>query len=303
MSVLIEENHDFDYVVVLGDLVGHNDWEVTEQEKADNNQFVLDQIRATFWSGKDKDTRDASSPVILPVVGNHEGSPLNYENYDDPDDFIHKKIYKAFEPIIDSQKISDLVKKAFYVHRDEARNIKFISLDSNINSLFNMHCTLNPANPLNILTNLMDTLYESEKRGEAVVMLTHISLADYTSQTVLVRFLNLIIERFQDTLKTSLTAHSHKDQLKFFKDQKGENIMVEYFSPSLTTYTDRNPEYRVYHFSGSGEVKDYDQYKFNLDVMNIFADQGNLVFDYDHSYSLLSEYEVTVESHWGKIRI
>lgn len=288
-------------MVILGDLIGHNDWEITEQEKAENNQFILDQVRQTFWEGKDLHSRDQSTPVILPVVGNHEGSPLNYENYDDPDDFIYKQIFKAFEPMIGSENIENLVKKAFYIHRDTERNIKFISLDSNINSLFNMHCSKSPVNPLNILKNLMETLYDSEQKGESVVLLTHISLADYTSQTVLAKFLKLIVERFQDTLKTSLTAHSHNDQFKFFKDQQGNNVMVEYFSPSLTTYTNRNPQYRVYQFSGSGEVQNYDQYKFNLDVMNVFARQGNFVFEFEHSYSLLNEYQIEIEAHWGKL--
>ena len=155
-----------------------------------------------------------------------------------------------------------------------------------------MHCSISPQNPLKILNNLLDTLYESEQQSQKVVILTHIPLSDYTAQTVLVRFLRLVLERFKDTITTSLSAHTHNDEFTFYKDSQGKNYLLEFISPSLTTYTDKNPGYRVYNFSNRGEVLDYQQYNFNIDVYNIFASQGNFTFEFDLSYSFLEEYEL-----------
>jgi sphingomyelin phosphodiesterase len=288
-----------DYVAILGDLISHNDWEISEDDKIKNNQFIMDQIRETFWDGKDFETRDPSLPNIIPVVGNHEGIPVNYENYDDPNGFMHSKIFKGFDKLIPQDKIDKLTSQAFYTYMDTERKIKFISLDSNINSLFNMHASISPTNPLNILKNLAKNIYDSEVNGEKVVILTHIALGDYTAQTVFVKFFRVLLERFKDTITTSLAAHTHKDQFKFYKNDVGENFMIEYISPSLTTYADLNPGYRIYKFSGDGEVLDYDQYRFNIDVMNILAQQGNYTFNFDLSYSLLDAYEMQANTRFG----
>ena len=289
-----------DYVVILGDLMSHNDWELNADKKNEINQFVLDNFRETFWEGKDYKTRDPSTPHIIPLAGNHEGLPENYENYDDPNDFIHKTIFKGFDKIISQDKIDSIVSKAFYTYTDPKRNVKFVVLDSNINYQFNMHASGSPVNPLRIMNNLADTLFESEKKGERVVFLTHISLADYTAQTVFVKFLRVLLQRFRDTISTSLAAPTHKDQFKFYKDEDDQNFLVEFISPSLTTYSGINPQYRVYTFSGNGEVKDYDQFKLNIDVMNMLATQDNFVFEFDLSYSLKRDYEIQAGLQWGR---
>ena len=281
----------------MGDLISHNDWELTEDSKIKNNKFVLDAFKNTFWGEKSRSETDL---IILPIIGNHEGNPMNYENYDDPNGFIHTKIMPAYEPFIGLERVSNLVTKGFYTFVDESRNLKFVSLDGNLNSLFNHHASLDPTNPLNILINLSEDLYESEKNGQKVVILTHIPLADSTSQTTFVKYLRLLLQRFKDTIACSLSAHTHNDQVKFYKDKDGSNMFLEYTSPSLTTYSTINPSYREYLMAANGEIKNYSQYTMNIDVMNLYAEQKDFRFWFDLSYNFSDEYDIQTENFWSK---
>lgn len=289
-----------DYVLILGDLISHDDWELSEDLKAENNQFVLDSLRKTFWGNKDYYSRDGKGPAILPVVGNHEGHPVDFDDFDNPDGFLKKKILGAYEPLIGKERVAKVATDGFYVYRDLQRNLKFISINSNVNSLYNSHAVLHPENPMNILNKLSHSLYESEKIGEKVILLTHIPFADNSSQTVFARFVKALFTRFKDIISCTLAAHTHNDQMKFYKDETGQNTMIEFISPSLTTFSNRNPSYRIYKFSNSGEFMDYTQYRFNIDVMNVHALQGNLKFTFDRVYSLVEEYDIQSSDFWSK---
>ena len=286
-------------MLLLGDLVSHDDWDLSEDLKAENNEYVIGQIREKFWGDKDFKTRNGQGPVILPVVGNHEGHPVNRFDYGDPDNFLKTRILSAYEILIGEDKTRQISEKGFYTYNDEQRNIKFISINSNVNSLFNSYSSLYPSNPMNILNNLAESLYESEQKGERVILMTHIPFADDSSQTVFTRFIKILFNRFNKIISCSLAAHTHNDQLKFYKDTDRENVIMEYISPSLTTYTNRNPQYRIYTFSSSGEFKDYSQYKFNIEIMNAYALQGDFRFAYDLSYTFVNEYQITTSDFWS----
>ena len=260
----------------------------------------MDNLRKAFWGTEDFYTRDGKGPTILPVVGNHEGHPVNFDDYDDPDGFMKKRILAGYESLIGKDRVRDVAGDGFYVHRDTQRNLKFISVNSNVNSLYNSHASLKPANPMRILNKLSESLYESEQKGEKVILLTHIPFADDSSQTVFARFIKVLFGRFRHIISCSLAAHTHTDQMKFYKDDQGQNTMVEFISPSLTTYNDINPSYRIYQFSDSGGFMDYTQYRFNIDVMNVYALEGDLRFYFDRVYSLLDEYQIQTTNHWSK---
>ena len=296
----IREKQSVDYVFSLGDLISHDDWLLSEDLKAENNQYVLDKMREHFWDGKTLDSKDLDMPFILPVVGNHEGHPLDYDNYDDPDSFFKKRIFPAFESLIGKERVKDLSDKGFYTFKDEKRNIRFLSINSNVNNLYNSHAVASPTNPLHILNNIAQTLYESENNKEKVIILTHIPIADDSSQTVFARFFKILMERFKDTLSCSLSAHTHNDQLKFYRGEDKKHMMMEFISPSLTTFGGINPSFRVYEFSGVGEFRNYVQFRFNIDVMNIYAEQGDFRFDFEQNYSFVEEYQIETQGFWSK---
>jgi hypothetical protein len=287
-------------VLTLGDLISHDDWLLSEDIKAANNQYVIDQLREHFWDGETIDTKSPDSPVILPVVGNHEGHPVDYDNYDDPNGFMKTRIFKGFESVIGVQKVKDLSTKGFYTFKDPNRKIKFLSINSNVNNLFNSYSSASPSDPMHILNEIAHSLYESENKGERVIILTHIPLIDDSSLTVFSRYFKLLLNRFHSIISCSLAAHTHNDQLRFYQNENQENIMMEFISPSLTTYEGLNPGFRVYQFAGSGEFRDYVQFKFNIDVMNMYARQGDFRFEYQQSYGFVDEYSIQTKDFWSR---
>ena len=283
-------------VLILGDLVSHDDWNLEEEDRAEVNKFVLDSIKKTF-----SDPNNANNPVILPVVGNHEGDPLNYENYDDPENYIYTNIFPAFGQFISAKQMGDLKKKGFYT--ELVGNLKFLCFDSNINSAFNSHSVAHDTNPKGLLQPLAEEFYDSEKKGQKVIIVTHIPFADESAKTQFPRFVKVLFERFADTISASFAAHTHNDHFKFYKNLKGENMFVEYISPSLTTFQNLNPSYRVYEISPEGEVENYEQYRMNMDVMNVYASQDNFKLEFDLVYDLLTQYELAGSTEQGNFPV
>lgn len=59
-------------------------------------------------------------------------------------------------------------------------------------------------------------------------------------------------KRFQNTIVNHFFGHSHRDEYELYFDEENGNkpIGVGYLAPSMTTYTNLNPGYRVYHIDG-----------------------------------------------------
>lgn len=186
--------------------------------------------------------------------------------------------------------MKDLKTKGFYTQT--VKNTVFLCLDSNLNSFFNSHSVAYGTDPKGILASLLKIFSDSEKNKQKVIIVTHIPLADESAKTQLPKFLKVIFDRFSDIISASLAAHTHNDHFKFYKNLKGENIFMEYISPSLTTFSNLNPSFRVYDVSSEGEIANYFQYRMNLDVMNVYALQDNFDLKFDLIYDLVSQYDL-----------
>jgi len=58
---------------------------------------------------------------------------------------------------------------------------------------------------------------------------------------------NAIVDRYSYTIRGIFGGHSHADELEIFYDSENEKpINACYIAPSLTTYSNRNPSFRVF---------------------------------------------------------
>lgn len=135
-------------------------------------------------------------------------------------------------------------------------------------------------------------MYDAESKSQKVVFLTHIPFSDETGMATLGKFVKALFRRFEHTIEISLAAHTHNDTVSFYTDKAGEPMFLELTSPSLTTYSDLNPSFRVYEMDLEGRIVDFAQWRMNLDVLNVYAAQGNLVFWFDLVYRFGEEYGV-----------
>lgn len=113
-------------------------------------------------------------------------------------------------------------------------------------------------------------LSQSEKIGQKVYLIGHIppksNLNDWA-----IRF-NAIVDRYAYIIRGQFYGHTHSDHVSFFPQMKNAaNVstaaLSNYYlvSPSLTTYSDRIPEYRVMDVDfDTLQVIDYSQYRYKM---------------------------------------
>jgi len=77
-----------------------------------------------------------------------------------------------------------------------------------------------------------------------------------------IRF-NALVERYSYTIRGQFYGHSHSDHIGFFRSFEDKTKLTGYYllPPSLTTYSDKNTNYRVMNIDyDTLQVIDYDQY-------------------------------------------
>ncbi len=269
-----------DYVFILGDIFSHSYFKKSQKELIETNVYFTETIKETFPNAK-----------IIPVLGNHECDPIDNFDFEDKNNFVVKNIYSLYRNWISQKQIDDLINNGFYEHRDEEHNVKIISMNSQVQDTFNMMIWKNSTDPLNFFKKFANTLYESEKNGEKVILLSHIPVMDDYGIEAWGKNYIAILDRFHDTLVTSFSAHTHRDEFRFFRNSKDEIVHVNFISPSITSFGSFNPSFRIYNFE-DGFVKDFDQYRFDMNFYNSRAEQGIFDFAYHLAYKFSREYDV-----------
>lgn len=269
-----------DLVLMLGDNTGHNYFMESEEVLVDSTSVILKKLKESF-----------PDVPIVPVLGNHECHHVDYFDFNDKSNFVVEKIYPLFEAVISREKINDLINNGFFSQEYADFNLKVISLNSQINDAFNIANFSFSTFFQEFLYRLAGDLYASEQKGQKVIVVSHIPITDYFAIDEVNRGLVILLERFKDSIIGVFSGHTHNDQLRFIRDSKNDVFMVNYLSPSLTTFASYNPSFRMYEFI-DGRLSDYIQYKFNIDYYNDRADAGIFDFKYDVAYRFTEEYEL-----------
>ena len=281
----IKENLDKpDFLVVLGDNYGHNYFRTSEEELLQVNKYIYDTLKDNF-----KDT------IILPVLGNHECHPVDHLDFNDPENFVYQRLYPIFGEFIGDDKINQLKERGYYALTYPEYKIKVIHLNTQMKDMFNTKLMVDNTNPLGFFDVIGDEFYQSEQKGEKVLVLTHIPIGDIGSIGDFGKNFKIVVERFADTIVGVLSGHTHNDGFVFLKNSSDEVVGVNYVSPSLTTYSSGNPSFRVYQFNDQ-MIEDYTQYILDLNEHNERADQGDYSFSYQINYRFKESYQL---SAWG----
>ena len=268
-----------DLIFVLGDNMSHNAFRTDLKYTAESNAYVLLNLKGNFTNSE-----------IVPVLGNHDCGMLDNMDLANQNDYVYTDIYPLFGKLIGKEKVDDLTHDGYFTKEYDRLNLKVISINTQLGDYFNTYLLRNSTNPLNFFDKLAGEVYESEKKGQRVILITHIPIQDST-YSGFERNMNSIILRFKETISGFFSAHTHFDHLKFIKDREGKYVHINYISPSLTTQDVFNPSFRVYKFKDQ-TLDDYDQYRFNIVKYNKKAENKDYSFSFDRVYSLKTEYGV-----------
>ncbi|XP_029029048.1 sphingomyelin phosphodiesterase [Betta splendens] len=257
----------WDWVYWTGDIPAHNVWSQTRTQQLSELKIVSRLIRKHL----------GPHVAVYPAVGNHESTPVNSF----PPPFIHGNRSSAWlydtmaeewAAWLPEQALKTLRYGGFYTVEVEP-GLRVVSLNMNFCARENFWLMVNSTDPANQLQWLVHTLQDSEDKGEKVHIIGHIPpglcLGSWSWNYY------HIVNRYESTIAGQFFGHTHVDEYQMFYDEATMTrpLGVAFIAPSVTTYVDLNPGYRVYYVDGSYEsssrlVLDHETYIMNLTEAN-----------------------------------
>ncbi|CAD5229144.1 unnamed protein product [Bursaphelenchus okinawaensis] len=259
-----------DYIVVTGDLESHADWDYSKEEHLDTVKSLFSLFNKYF----------PYTPLYF-ALGNHEGYPVdNVAPHSAPEKFQMTWLYEA---MLDQfgRWLSQAEKETFLYNACfstlVAPNLRVISLNTILGDKMNFFLYLNQTDPDGAMSWFANELAKAEKNKEKVQVLAHLpSGSGETFEQWAINYYNLI-NRYEDTIVAQFVGHTHTNVLWMtFKDMESAQsrpTSVMYSGPSVTSYTDSYPAYRIYTVDGNRpnstyKIIDYADYYLDLEEAN-----------------------------------
>ncbi|XP_053872056.1 LOW QUALITY PROTEIN: sphingomyelin phosphodiesterase [Malaclemys terrapin pileata] len=249
-----------------GDLPAHDVW---QQSRADQLRTL--RTLSTLL-------RKYLAPLpVYPAVGNHEASPVNgfpppYVHGNQSSAWLYGAMAEAWEGWLPPEALETLRLGGFYTLRLRP-GLRLVSLNMNFCSEANFWLLINATDPAGQLQWLVGVLQAAEGQQEKVHIIGHIPPAHCLRSWSWNYY--RIVNRFEGTIAAQFFGHTHVDEFEMFYDEEtlSRPVSVAFVAPSVTTYINLNPGYRVYQLDGdypgsSHMVLDHETFILNLTEAN-----------------------------------
>ncbi|MCI4388328.1 hypothetical protein PGIGA_G00084420 [Pangasianodon gigas] len=264
----------WDWVYWTGDIPAHNVWSQTRAQQLNELTTISRLIRK--YLGPDV--------TVYPAVGNHESTPVNSF----PPPFVHgnrssRWLYdtmaEEWAPWLPAQALETLRRGGFYTAQVQP-GLRVASLNMNFCARENYWLMVNSTDPADQLQWLVHILQEAENKGEKVHIIGHIPPGLCLSSWSWNYY--HIVNRYESTITGQFFGHTHFDEFQMFYDEETMTraVGVAYIAPSVTTYVNLNPGYRVYYIDGNYSnstrlVLDHETFILNLTLANGFQNNSS----------------------------
>ena len=248
-----------DFILFTGDFGAHDVWEIDQDDIIRTTQISVDLI-----------VNEIGDKIpIFPAIGNHEKAP--------PDVFMGSEtillhgLSNIFKKYLTQEAYDDFSQYGYYTMLYKDTNLRLVSLNCVLCNSMNFHLISDSIHVSKMFKWFENVLNEAEKKGEKIYLLDHIPMYSSQHSYECTMRLKILLERYQHIISGYFSGHTHRDELTLIKEYQNPNkySVINYICPSLTTYPDLWPSYRVYHAdSFTKEVKDYTQWRLNLDETN-----------------------------------
>ncbi|XP_033465658.1 sphingomyelin phosphodiesterase [Epinephelus lanceolatus] len=257
----------WDWVYWTGDIPAHNVWAQTRKQQLSELTTISRLIHKYL----------GANVTVYPAVGNHESTPVNSF----PPPFVHgnrssawlyNTMAEEWAPWLPEQALQTLRYGGFYTVEIQP-GLRVVSLNMNFCARENFWLMVNSTDPANQLQWLVHILQESEDKGEKVHIIGHIPpglcLGSWSWNYY------HIVNRYESTITGQFFGHTHMDEFQMFYDEETMTrpLGVAFIAPSVTTYVNLNPGFRVYYVDGNYQgssrlVLDHETYILNLTEVN-----------------------------------
>ena len=153
---------------------------------------------------------------VFPIYGNHGSFPINQHNYLYSDDWLPGNFSKfwGFSP----SQTSQLRNNAGYSVKYPYRNLRLIALDTQTGNNQNIWLLQNSTDPKGIVSWLYKELLDAESHKEKVYIFGHIPFGFQDTLTVYSRHMNVLVDRFENTIAGIFFGHLHYETSKSLKE-------------------------------------------------------------------------------------
>ncbi|XP_046742725.1 sphingomyelin phosphodiesterase-like [Diprion similis] len=282
------QEQEIEYVYFTGDIIDHGVWETTREGNIESIKKTFKQLYETF-----------GSVPVYPIFGNHEPNPTNvFAPSDVTDDEYEVSTSWLYELSADiwiqygwlPESTRSTILEGGYYTLSPKTGFRIIALNNNICYVYNWWLLYEPQDPSGQLKWLADTLLQAEIDGEFVHILAHVPPGTGSCQYTWGREYRKIINRFAHIIPAEFNGHSHNDEIRIIYDLENttEAIRVAWNGGSISTYSDVNPNYKVYSVNANNyRIEDVDTWIYNLTLANETPDKNPAWFK---SYSFKEQY-------------
>eukprot|EP01133_Synstelium_polycarpum_P013615 gene13615-16022_t len=231
---------DISFVIWTGDNPPHDVW----MQSHETQLAATDRITTML----DKYLPNAQ---VFPCLGNHEGVPVN--TFPLPgmpgSTWLFDALATTWSNWLDASAQETFRYGGYYtMPMDLVENGRVISLNMNWCNNQNLWLIENVTDAANMLQWTVNTLEAAEAAKEKVYIIGHIPTGISDCIDIWAQQFYQIVDRYEDTIVSIFYGHTHHDSIGLYHavDGSGRPTAVAYVAPSVTTFTDQNPSYRIY---------------------------------------------------------
>uniref|UniRef100_A0A0K0E8I4 Sphingomyelin phosphodiesterase n=1 Tax=Strongyloides stercoralis TaxID=6248 RepID=A0A0K0E8I4_STRER len=269
----ISQTHkDIDYIVVSGDLESHADWDYTKEGHIETIKNISSLFKTYFPNKK-----------TYMAVGNHEGVPIdNFALHNVPERFNMTWLYGSMADNWKTWLPSDQLETVRYMGCYMVplyKGLRLISLNNALGDSVNFFLYINQTDPDGSMSWFAKQLADAEAAGDKVHIVAHIPGGDSEALEGWARNYYNLINRYENIIMAQFFGHTHSEDFYLtyenMNNGRSRPTSVIYSAPSVTTYSDYNPAYRIYIVDGNYEGSSYQLLDFEEWFLNLTT-QGNV---------------------------
>lgn len=242
MDRIAAAHPDADIIYHTGDIIDHGIWMTNVAGNIQSFDRVYNAFASKF-PGKS----------VYSIIGNHEAHPTNVfapshvARLDLSTSWLyeyHATALGRWLPVA----TQNTIRAGGYYSVLARPGLRVIALNNNDCYTYNWWILYDPLYLSNQLNWLSTQLQAAEAAGEKVHILAHIPAGEGSCFSTWSREFRRLIDRYWNTISAQFNGHTHRDEFNVYYHSNNPSIAVNvgFNGGSATTYSDVNPNYRVY---------------------------------------------------------
>lgn len=272
---------DIDFILWTGDNTAHDIWHQSRERNLNSSVVITNIIKSYL-----------PNIPVLPIIGNHEPYPVNVYSFGNDDDkWLVEGLANIWKNWLGEEGYQSFVKNGFYSKYLQEKNLRIIGLHTQAGNNENWRLFADPSDPGSMLSWLTNELQYAEDNNQTVYILGHIPAASDLPEWS-IRY-KALIDRYSYVIRGQFFGHTHSEEFYLHKSfSDNSTVGVDLLPGSLTTYSNINPEFRVYEIDRETNLPiNYYQYRLNLTKYNEIGNRTNEL-EFDLAYNFLEEYDL-----------